>query len=149
MTDLKTMMDTLSLNSIKTEIDSQFSSIENHGNEMKLAIMLSFLLEDSVEALKKIDISNFLDQLQTELKDKINQVEHWDKANNLLREHLTKNQELLTQYERFESDVAELTLEINNCLERYDNVLRRAGLERCRQSIAEIEATKSAYQTDI
>ncbi|MDE6121012.1 MAG: hypothetical protein K2F63_04410 [Muribaculaceae bacterium] len=140
MTDINVMLSSRSLDECKEEIDRQFKSLAEHGNEMKAAITASFFLQASVETINKIDPAKFMDSLRDELLRLISSGEEWRQSGNMMREHLEKNKDVISAFERTEYEVSDLTRRITTLLDEYDGILRRLCLDRSKKSIAEIQA---------
>lgn len=143
MIDLKTMIDAMPLQECKAEIERQFNALAGHGDEMKLVILMMLLLKSSLDTIKAIDPNKFLESLQTELQREIEEAEKWQLQNHMYREHLEKNQELVTLFETRTSEVRQLCSELNNRLSEFDSILKDLAVDRCRKSIAEIESERA------
>ena len=140
MTDLLTLIESSPLSDCKKEIDSQLQSISNHPNEMKLAVIASFLLTGAMRIIKDIDPEKFLESLKTELEKEIKEAENLLQAQGMYMEHLDKNRELIANFDASVSETGRLSSEINELLDRFDNILKNMAIDRCKKSIAEIES---------
>lgn len=134
------MMESHSLNECREEITNQIMSLGNHDNVMKAALIASFILQNSIDVIRSIDPSKFLDSLRDTLNRQIECGEEWKHKGNMLREHLEKNKEVISAFERCEKDIEDLSARITHLLKEYDNLLKSLCLDRSRKSIAEIEA---------
>lgn len=140
MTDLKTLIDSVSLTKCKREIDAQFESISQHPNVIKLAVLASFILGDAMSVIKDINTNRFLESLKAELEKEVKEAENLKYAQGIYMEHLEKNQELITNFESRRNELKAISEELSRLLTNYDNLLRDMAIERCNKSIAEIEA---------
>lgn len=140
MTDLHTMLSSLSLQDCKKEIQTEVDNISLHTNEMKKAIIGSFLLDASLKILNSIDFQKFLLSLKKELSQIVDKGEEWKQKGEMLTEHLEKNREVIAAFESGKEKTAQITKEIQALLRDYDEVIRDMCLDRARKSIAEIEA---------
>ncbi|MDE5882526.1 MAG: hypothetical protein K2H60_12420 [Muribaculaceae bacterium] len=140
MTDLSTMMTSMSLSDCKEEIDRQFATISEHDNEMKMAILYSFLLQGALEALEKLDSRKFLSSLRNELNRLVKRGEEISLSKEMYIEHFEKNRDIIVAFENSSNKVKKLNGDIETLLSDYDNLIKQLGTERCRKSIAEIEA---------
>lgn len=140
MTDLHTMLSSLPLKDCKKEIQTEVDNISLHTNEMKKAIIGSFLLDASLKILNSIDFQKFLLSLKKELSQIVDKGEEWKQKGEMLTEHLEKNREVIAAFESGKEKTAQITKDIETLLRDYDEVIRDMCLDRARKSIAEIEA---------
>lgn len=140
MTDLNKMIDSLPLKECKAEIDSQFSTLSGHRNEMKTAVVASLFLNNAIDTLYKIDPLKFFDSLRSELQNLIARGEKWEHEGLMYREHLNKNKDVISEFQGSEEKVAVLSAEIEKLLKDYDNILKKICLDHSRKSIADIES---------
>ena len=140
MTDLHTMLSSLPLKDCKKEIQTEVDNISLHTNEMKKAIIGSFLLDASLKILNSIDFQKFLLSLKNELSQIVDKGEEWKQKGEMLSEHLEKNREVIAAFESGKEKTAQITKDIEALLRDYDEVIRDMCLDMARKSIAEIEA---------
>lgn len=140
MTDLLSLIDKVPLSDCKREIDRQFQSISSHPNEMKLAVLASFILNGAMGIIRNTDPNKFLESLKDELEKEIREAEVLRQNQEMYMEHLDKNRELITNFETNMSNARALENDIKTLLEKYDRILQDMATERCRKSIAEIES---------
>jgi hypothetical protein len=137
---LLSLLDNKSLLECKQEIDKQFESITHHQNEMKLAIMVSFILNDAIKIIRDIDTSKFLEKLKEELECEVKEAESLKDTKDEYIQHLEKNSELIIHFESRKQELKEISDKVESLLSDYDKLLRELINERCRKTIAEIEA---------
>lgn len=126
MTDLKDMMKSMSLHDIDAEIKRQIESVPLGSDDVKAAIMLGTLAEESMTRLDAIDASAFPAKLKAQL-DEI-RAKHRARQE-LIHSHCTENKRLVLQIEG-SPEIATLDREISDLLTRYDALLADAVVER-------------------
>lgn len=122
MTDLVNMMSDIGLNDIETEIQTQLQAVENNGNTMKLAVLLTILSEESLKRLGNIDTSPFVAQLQERMK-KLH--DDYEAKKPQLETHRRLNLEVLKQTEAVTDQLRELDERISRLLRQYDELLHK------------------------
>jgi hypothetical protein len=137
---LLSLLDNKSLFECKQEIDNQFDSIAHHQNEMKLAVMVSFILNDATKIIRDIDTSKFIEKLKEELECELKEAESLKDTKDAYIQHLEKNSELIIHFESREKELKDISDKLEGLLSNYDKLLRDLINEHCRKTIAEIEA---------
>lgn len=140
MTDLTTLMDSMSLSDCKREIDNQFEGIAHHENIMKLAVLSSFIMNGAMTIIKDIDPHRFLESLKEELEKEVNEADSLAASQASYMEHLEKNQELITNFESRRQELHKISEDLEIMLKQYDKKLQEIAIDHCKKSIAEIEA---------
>ncbi len=140
MTDLLSLINNVPLSGCQKEIDSQFQSISNHENVMKLAVLASFFLKDSIDIIRQVDPKKFLESLRDELEKEVKEAQALSESRDMYMEHLEKNRELIAHFEARKAELQRISAELERLLKEYDNILGDMAVERCNKSIAEIEA---------
>lgn len=142
MRDFSVLMDSVPLVECKKEIDSQFESIAHHENVMKLAVLVSFIMNDTITLISKINSDKFIESLKTELSREVKEAETLKANQGSYMEHFEKNQELLTNFEVNKQAIQNISENLDRLLKEYDSKLSEMADERNKLSIAEIEAYK-------
>lgn len=126
MTDLKDMMKSMPLHDIDAEIKGQIQSVPLGSDDVKAAIMLGTLAEESMTRLDAIDASAF----PTKLKAQLDEIRAKHRARQaLIHSHCTENKRLMLLIEG-SPEIATLDREISDLLTRYDALLSDAVVEQ-------------------
>lgn len=131
MTDLKQMMDSISLIECQKEIEQQLASIDKHGNSMKRAVLLCFLGEAVLERIVKEDSDKFIDELKAYLDDIVKGNSENGKR---LMAHVKENGEIVKNIDAISDELHEISTKVKGLMADYDN--RLAEVIRTRDNLS-------------
>lgn len=141
MKDLTEMMALESqLTECQAELSRQFDAVREHPYRIKLAFLMNEILDRSLDVLKGIDSSEFLNTVRTMLEANLNKAEEWKREKKGLAEHLERNRELLLTLDNGDARYRDLTAEITRLLDEQDRMIANMATDRIKRSIAEVEA---------
>lgn len=120
MTDLKQMMDSVTLVDCQKEIEQQLGSIATHDNRMKRAVLLCFWGEAILNEIAKEDPDRFIDELKVYLS-KITE-ENSEKGKRLMS-HVKENGEIVKNIDTISDELREISSKVNSLMKDYDNRL--------------------------
>ena len=134
MTDLKQMMDSVTLVECQKVIEQQLNSIAKHDNRMKRAVLLCFLGEAVLKEIAKENPEQFVDELNAYL-GKIVDV-NTENCKSLMA-HVKENEEIVKNIDTISDELREISANVNSLITDYDNKLReiiktRDNLPVCR-----------------
>lgn len=118
--DLKTMMDTLPISDINQEISEFIHSGDGYENKLKLTLVMLYLIEESSNILRSVDISEFISQVREKTKEIDKQ------ANSLAKEYhinLQQNNEISEILTNEDNRISELQGQISDLLTQYDTLI--------------------------
>lgn len=123
MEDLKILLDKQSIEDINHKVDSFIQSAEQHGNKLKLTLVLLHLIDESSKLLQSIDCNEFISAIGEEVR-KIDA-----QANSLseeYKEHLKQNQEIREVLANsHDSQITQLQNNIKALLKEYDAAIKK------------------------
>lgn len=120
MTDLKQMMDSVTLMECQKEIEQQLNSIAKHDNRMKRAVLLCFLGEAVLKEIAKENPEQFIDELNAYL-GKI--VDGNSENSKRLMAHVKENAEIVKNIDTISDELREISTKVNALMADYDNQL--------------------------
>lgn len=131
MTDLKQMMDSVTLTECQKEIEQQLASIGTHGNSMKRAVLLCILGEAVLEGIAKEDPDKFID----ELKAYLDKIANGNTENGKrLMAHVKENGEIVKNIDTISDELREISTKVKGLMAEYDN--RLAEVIRTRDNLS-------------
>jgi hypothetical protein len=135
MTDLKEMMDSVSLDKCRSELKQQFHDIAKHDNKMKRAVLLCFIGEIVMEEISHENQNEFIDELKaycTKVKDE------FLSEKNILDNHLEENYIIMNNINRCSDELKGTYNNIKTLLDDYDKRLTEVIRERDKAPIGEL-----------
>lgn len=109
------------LSEVESEIIKNIEAMMGYPHQLKLAVSLCVLAEQSGEALKKIDTTNFYD----DIKRRIDNVEkECDDFIIQYSEHLKQNERISEQLDITANELQGVKQHIENALGEYDRMLK-------------------------
>lgn len=127
MTNLQEMLQSVRLVDIEKELQDQISLLEADGFDVKLAILLSIMAEESLKRLENIDTTDFpkkLEQRIGELRKRY--VEKLD----TFKLHRVENGAIMKQLDAAATELPEIDRQVTDLLSRYDELLKQYVFER-------------------
>lgn len=120
MTDLKQMLDSVTLKDCQKEIEGQLNSIAIHDNRMKRAVLLCFWGESILNEIAKENPDGFIDELKAYLSKIID--ENSEKSKRLMA-HVKENGEIVKNIDTISDELREISAKVNSLMKDYDNRL--------------------------
>lgn len=120
MTDLKQMLDSVTLKDCQKEIERQLNSIAIHDNRMKRAVLLCFWGEAILNEIAKENPDGFIDELKAYLSKIID--ENSEKSKRLMA-HVKENGEIVKNIDTISDELREINAKVNSLMKDYDNRL--------------------------
>lgn len=127
MTNLQEMLQSVRLADIEKELQDQISLLEADGFDVKLAILLSIMAEESLKRLESIDTTDFPKKLEQRIEEL--RKRHVEKLDTF-KVHRVENAAIMKQLDAAATELPEIDRQVTGLLGRYDELLKQHVFER-------------------
>lgn len=139
MTNLKQQFETTKLDELCASLTTEIAQLETADYKLKLALVLSHIIEESQKALGKIDTTQLLENLRERIQKACEKPE---KDFGQLVQRFAQDKQTLDALDGSAMELRELGDEIASRLARYEQLLKTMVAYRSSISLAELEQNK-------
>lgn len=142
MEDLKVLLDTHTMQDVQKYVNQFIHSADEYSDQLKLALVLMRILQDSTDLLCSIDKSTFLTAIQKEMEEKTNKAH--EKCSEL-NAQITENEKIAGLLSKGDdNELSQKEADIRKLLKEYEVILNRLREARDKLPIQkQIELEKS------
>lgn len=125
--NLQEMLQSVRLTDIEKELQDQISLLEADGFDVKLAILLSIMAEESLKRLENIDTTDFPKKLEQRIGELRRR---YAEKLETFKLHRVENGAIMKQLDAADTELPEINRQVVDLLSRYDELLKQYVFER-------------------